>query len=71
LAHGSGQWSELEKKELEKKKGKGKEGRKDREGKGKGKEKKEGEKEGLRRSPVRLLIVEAVFASLVAAQRRL
>jgi hypothetical protein len=38
--------------------------------KGKGKEKKEGEKEGLRRSPVRLL-VDAVFASLVAARRRL
>jgi hypothetical protein len=57
---------ETEKKRKEREKKEEKRG----EGKGKGKEKKEVEKEGLRRLPVRLL-VDAVFASLVAARHRL
>jgi hypothetical protein len=56
---------EKKRKEMEKKE------EKTGEGKGKGKEKKEEEKEGLKRSPVRLLIVDAVFASLFAARRQL
>jgi hypothetical protein len=57
------------KKRKEKKEKKRKGRRKETRRKGKTKEKKEVEKEGLRRSPVQLL-VDAIFASLFAAPRR-
>jgi hypothetical protein len=68
MVQGSG--ADYKKRKRKKKKRKGKEGRKEMRRKGKRKGEKEGEKEGLRRPPVRLL-VDAVFALLVAARRRL
>jgi hypothetical protein len=57
----------FKKKEREKKKRNGKEGRNDMRRKKKRKREKEEDKEGLRRSPVRLL-VDAMFALLFAAR---
>jgi hypothetical protein len=66
MVQGSG--ANLKKKDGEKKR-KGKEGRNDMRRKEKRKREKEEDKEGMRRSPVRLL-VDAMFALLFAAQRR-